>query len=258
MGKGGEETINLAVQEESTAEAGAEAEAEAVETPTKPEEIPVGDKTEEHADASVPVPVDYYPWYKGGGVVPRTGRDLGVLDKSLEDRANPLSLLSLSYLNPLLALGSHKVLDLEDIGVPSDQDRAERAYEGTRKVFDEQLIECADANLEITRQHQTKVDACTTQEEKEKVPPPKLKEPSIAYSLIISFGGWRIAIAMLYYFIAALLGFIPVLILKVNILNLSPQNGRLVDSFPVLNFSQPRLSLPSSRFPNPNYIWLIF
>jgi len=204
MGKGGEETINKAVQEESSAAAAA------AETPTKPGESPAEDKTEQ----PVPVPVDYYPWYKGGGVVPRTGRDLGVHDKSLEDRANPLSLLSLSYLNPLLALGSTKVLDSDDIGVPSEQDRAERSYEGTRKVFDEQCIVCADANVEIKRQHQAKIDACTTQEEKDKVPPPKIKEPSVAYSLIVSFGGLRIAVAMVYYFIAALLGFVPVLILK--------------------------------------------
>lgn len=209
MGSGGEETISKAVQKESRAAAAAAA---AAETPTKPEESSAGDKAEDAVP--VHVPVEYHPWYKGGGVVPRTGRDLGVLEKSLEDRANPLSLLSLSYLNPLLALGSHKVLDSEDIGVPSDQDRAERSYEGTRKLFDEQLIECADANLEIKRQHQAGIDACSTQEEKDKVLPLKLKEPSLAYSLIASFGGWRIAVALLFYFIASLLAFIPVLILK--------------------------------------------
>jgi hypothetical protein len=200
MGKGGEEASNKAVQEEYPAVA--------AETPIKPEEPPAEDKAEE------PVPVEYYPWHQGGGIVARNGRDLGVLDKSLEDRANPLSLLFLSYLNPLLALGSQKVLGSDDIGVPSEQDRAERAYEGTRKVWDEQFIECTAPNLEIKRQHMAKIDACKTQEEKDKLPPPAFKEPSIAYSLIVSFGGWRIVIAILYYVIAALLSFVPVLILK--------------------------------------------
>ena len=48
-----------------------------------------------------------------------TGKDLGVWESSLEDRSGILGIWLLSYLTPLLRLGSRKVLDPEDIGVPS-------------------------------------------------------------------------------------------------------------------------------------------
>merc|ERR1712224_904209 len=64
----------------------------------------------------------HYPWWKGGGIIPQSGRELGVFEQSLEDRANCFELWWMSYLNPLLALGSRKVLDSEDVGVPSEQD----------------------------------------------------------------------------------------------------------------------------------------
>ncbi|CAJ1943768.1 unnamed protein product, partial [Cylindrotheca closterium] len=89
--------------------------------------------------------VERYPWICGGGLKPQTGKDLGVYESSLEDRANCLSLWSLSYLNPLLALGSRKVLNAGDVGVPSKQDSSSESYEKVKKAWDEQ-VKIADAH----------------------------------------------------------------------------------------------------------------
>ena len=157
---------------------------------------------------------EHYPWWCGGGIKPRNGADLGVFEKSLEDRANLLSRMIFAYLNPLLALGSRKVLDAGDVGVPSMQDRAETAYEGCMEKWEEQLRKCEEANKLIRAAHQAKLDKCTTEEEKKKLPPLKLKEPSIFTALFVSFGPWRIFWAMIAYLVSALLSFAPVLILK--------------------------------------------
>jgi hypothetical protein len=178
-------------------------------------------------------PPERYPWWRGGGLRPRNGTDLGVWEESLEDRANCVSLWWMSYLNPLLNLGSLKVLDAKDVGVPSQQDRAERAYRSAEAEWEKQI--------ERARQHNEKVRK-QWEEEQQKEPPKtntvengsaedthdtdnsskkptgppehKLKEPSMSASLVISFGGWRIALAILYQVIAALLSFVPVLILN--------------------------------------------
>ena len=61
-----------------------------------------------------------------------TGRDLGVWDVSLEDSGGLLSQWTLSFLTPLLRVGANKLIEPDDIGVPSKEDLADRAYVVTK------------------------------------------------------------------------------------------------------------------------------
>ncbi|CAJ1966107.1 unnamed protein product [Cylindrotheca closterium] len=158
--------------------------------------------------------VERYPWICGGGLKPQTGKDLGVYESSLEDRANCLSLWSLSYLNPLLALGSRKVLNAGDVGVPSKQDSSSESYEKVKKAWDEQ-VKIADAhNKKIMESHEKTLGKCKTEAAKAKIKPPTLKEPSVAIALAKSFGMGRFCLALLFYVFSSLLSFVPVLILN--------------------------------------------
>jgi len=193
------------------------------------EEVEVGlkgviDEPKKEEEANEP---QRYPWYRGGGIMPMCGKDLGVYEHSLEDKANLFELWWMSYLNPLLDLGSRKVLDANDVGIPSQQDRAERAYSCAKKQWDDQEELCRIKNeplIKLRKEREAKL-----QEEQAKEPqvgdsengkkknepkPIVLKEPSITSSLVYSFGVGKIALAMVFQVLASLLGFIPVLILN--------------------------------------------
>lgn len=143
-----------------------------------------------------------------------SGEQMGVWEESLEDRSGFVSRWLLSYLDPLLALGSHKVLEQSDIGVPSKSDEAEFAYSIARKAWEEQVAKCAKINTERQQQHEAKLAACTTEAQRKKVKEPKVEEPSISIALFAGFGRWTIARAMIYYVLSGLLTFVPVLILN--------------------------------------------
>jgi hypothetical protein len=193
------------------------------------------DKEKDKDAKATDEPAEHFRWFRGGGIKPRNGTDLGVWEKSLEDRANCFSLWWMSYLNPLLSLGSRKVLDAKDVGVTSQEDRAERAYDGAKKAWEEQLVKAKAHNEKVKeqweQQQQQQQPENSSQKQtlevygddvadnnKNKTPegPPekKLKEPSISISLVVSFGGWRIALAILFQVISAMLSFVPVLILN--------------------------------------------
>lgn len=193
---------------------------------------------------------EHFPWWCGGGIKPQNGTDLGVWEESLEDRANCVSLWWMSYLNPLLSLGSRKILDAKDVGLTSQQDRAERAYQSAKQAWEEQLVKANAHNAQVRQeweqeQQQEKLekernnnsnnnhlqvttatggggddddDAASTDSTKTTTldgpPEKKLKEPSMSASLVYSFGGWRIALAIFFQVISALLSFVPVLILN--------------------------------------------
>lgn len=143
-----------------------------------------------------------------------SAKELGVWDKSLEDQAGIVSQWLLHFLNPLLSLGSHKVLDAEDIGVPSQNDRAEKAYRVAMEAWEIQSTKAAAVNKKLKEQHEEKLAKCKTDKEREKVKPLKLKDPSIAAALATGYGKCTLLVAILYYVISALLGFVPVLILN--------------------------------------------
>lgn len=147
---------------------------------------------------------------------PQSGKDLGVWTQSLEDGANYLSLWTLHYLNPLLRLGAGKVLDAQDVGIPSDQDRAQRAHEAAYQAWKDQTQKANAYNAPLKEAHQQALDQCHTEEERAKVQKkaPSYKEPSMSASLVTSFGGWRLTMALFFYILSALLSFVPVLILN--------------------------------------------
>lgn len=143
-----------------------------------------------------------------------TGRDLGVWDSSLEDSANCMSEWMLSYLTPLLRIGAKKVLDDDDVGVPSKEDRADGAYEAALTAWQAQEKKCAAIDSERQKNYEAKLQKCSTEEERNKVKPPNPAEPSIASALVKSFGTWRVIYAIILYVISALLTFLPVMILN--------------------------------------------
>ena len=242
----------------------AEAEAEAADE----KEVNQNDKSKQTTTTTTTVTepqqqqeVERYPWWRGGGVKPKSGRDMGVFEESLEDRASCLSLWSMNYLNPLLSLGSRKVLDFNDVGVPSSQDRAERAYNSAKQAWEERSVQANQHNEhymktkytpalqkldkqleeEVAKQQQSQQQqhqeeggdntstTATSTEEKKKLVLEKQqkqrnaleqqktkawKEPSISASLVVSFGGWKLGLSIFAQVIAALLSFVPVLILN--------------------------------------------
>jgi ABC transporter transmembrane region len=149
----------------------------------------------------------------GESTTPQTGAELGVWEKSLEDRAGIVSLWLLSYLNPLLALGSHKVLDEHDMGVPPNQDKADRAYAAALTAWNEQSEKCRKINEQRKSAYEQKLAMCRT-EKRVKYHAPKYKEPSIAWSLVKAFGLPELVVGVIYYVISALMTFVPVMILS--------------------------------------------
>jgi len=145
---------------------------------------------------------------------PKTGRDLGVWESSLEDKAGILSRWLLLYLSPFLRVGAQKVLDADDIGLPSKEDQADPVYQKSTAAWRELAEKCEIKNAELQKKYEEKVAACSTEEKKKKVKKPKMKEASVASALVKAFGAWRIVWAIFLYVLSALLGFVPVLILN--------------------------------------------
>lgn len=143
-----------------------------------------------------------------------TGRDLGVWERSLEDRANCISKWFLSYLTPLIRLGSRKVLDADDMGVPSEEDLADEAYAKAVASWERQVAKTRLKNEKIIQAHQAKLAKCKTEEERQKLGEPQLKDPSIGAAIFSSFGYCQLLVGLFYYFISTLLGFVPILILN--------------------------------------------
>ncbi len=140
----------------------------------------------------------------------KTGRDMGVRDQSLEDQAGLLSQWMLYFLNPLLHLGAKKVLAARDIGVPSAQDHANRVYQRASTAWQRQLANTEAINCEFVDKRRK----LGRNEKKNQCTPLQLKHPSIAKALVSGFGVDTFIVANLYYVLAALLSFIPVLILN--------------------------------------------
>lgn len=146
--------------------------------------------------------------------VVKCGRDLGVHEICLEDRANCLSRWLLFFLNPLLKLGSTKVLDEDDIGVPPRQDVAATAYTKSLAVWTAMSQKCHAKNEQRRLEYEAKLARCVTEEERQKVKEPIYQEPSIAWALVKSFGGFELFVGLMYYVLSALLTFVPVIILR--------------------------------------------
>jgi len=145
---------------------------------------------------------------------PKSGADLNVWESSLEDRASCVSRWLLNYLTPMLQLGSEKVLEQSDMGVPSKEDEADRAYQVTKEAFEVQSAKARAVNEKRKADYEAKLARCATDEQRKKVKPPKHKDPNIAVALVKGFGVWKLVVGTIYYIISALLTFVPVLILN--------------------------------------------
>ena len=145
---------------------------------------------------------------------PQNGHDMGVWEESLEDRANIFSTWLLTYLTPLLRLGAHKLIEQDDIGVPSKADMADRAFQVADEAWIEQSKKCAVYNAAKLKAHEAKLANCRNDDERKKLRAPQLKEPSIATALVKGFGAWKVVYAIFIYVISALLSFLPVIILN--------------------------------------------
>jgi hypothetical protein len=143
-------------------------------------------------------------------------------EKSLEDQASNFSIWTLSFLNPLLDIGSRKILQEEDVGVPSMQDTTDVAHLRATEAWEEQIQKCTQLNEQrqadyhYQKQQLLELNNNSTCERKKEIlkPPPKLQEPSMLYALVKSFGVWRVILGLLYYLISTLIRFIPILILN--------------------------------------------
>jgi hypothetical protein len=144
----------------------------------------------------------------------KNGNDLGVWESSLEDRSSFYNVWMLGYLTPLLRLGSSKVLDYNDIGVPSKEDLADHAYTTSKQAWEVQDIKLKAMNEKLKTEYEAKLAKCKNEEQRTKVKTPKYKEPSISYALLEGFGKWAVAVAIFYQIVAALLSFVPVIILN--------------------------------------------
>mmetsp|Transcript_1973 Transcript_1973/g.4859 ORF Transcript_1973/g.4859 Transcript_1973/m.4859 type:complete len:1649 (-) Transcript_1973:101-5047(-) len=142
---------------------------------------------------------------------------------SLEDQASCLGRWTLSFMNPLLQLGSQKVLEQSDVGAASEQDRAERAYTNIMREWTAELEKAEKANKVILAKHKQRMAssppsaAKATGDEKKDAEEPKkpaLKEASMTLALMRAFGVGRVMISMTLYVVSSLLNFVPVLILN--------------------------------------------
>lgn len=136
-----------------------------------------------------------------------------VNEKSLEDQSNIFTRWTLGYLSPLLRLGGTKVLELQDIGAPSDEDRASRAFNATREAWREE-VEKADRINETKRAAYEKKLQKMSPEQRIKAAPFVKTDPGLATALRKTFGGLKVAAAILFYILSALLQFLPVMVLE--------------------------------------------
>jgi hypothetical protein len=144
----------------------------------------------------------------------KDGNDLGVWESSLEDRSGVVNVWLLGYLTPLLRLGSTKVLDQKDIGVPSKEDLATNAYDSSKAAWDEQMIKNKATNEKLKAAYEEKLAKCKNERQRSRVKAPKYKEPSIALALLKAFGVSKVIVATFYYICSTLLAFVPVIILN--------------------------------------------
>ena len=136
-----------------------------------------------------------------------------VHSKSLEDQANCVSDWLLDYLSPLLRLGSTKVLEHSDIGVPSEQDRASTAFAAIVDCWETEFSRTDAINKTHRATYDAKFSKLSAAKKLKKKPFVKV-QPSVARSLLKAFGGYKVYLAIGYYIIAALIQFVPVLILE--------------------------------------------
>jgi len=137
-------------------------------------------------------------------------------EPSNEDQASFLSSWLLLYLTPLLKLGATKVLETSDVGPPSIRDRAHLCHTKVNELWIVEVARVKELNAVGKAKHQVKVDklpANATLKQRKKVGTFTPTPPNLTSVLWRAFGYWRVWYATFLYILAALLQFMPVLIL---------------------------------------------
>ena len=137
----------------------------------------------------------------------------GIRTQSLEDQASCLSDWFLAYLNPLLKHGSSNVIDADDIGVPSEQDRAGPTFELAHNLWEAEMERTRLINETRKAKHDAKL-AKMSDAKRAKARAFKPAEPSVARILLRGYGRGKCALAMFLYICSAMLNFLPVLLLN--------------------------------------------
>jgi hypothetical protein len=153
------------------------------------------------------------PVLAAGNQIPEWYARRKVNEKSLEDQSNWFSDIFLFYLSPLLRLGAIKLLEDEDIGVPSAEDRAGTTFQKIKEAWTGQLEKAERLNKVRKAKYDSKWSKLS-ESKKAKMPPFVPSEPGVATALMLAFGVWRILWAIFLYVISAVLGFVPVILLK--------------------------------------------
>lgn len=148
-------------------------------------------------------------WFRRKTFSPET-----VASESLEDQANILSQWFLTFLTPLLKVGSRQTLEDADVGVPSRGDRAAYVYETIRKEWVREIQVTNEKNTERRRVYISKRAACQSEIKALEMEPFKDLEPSLRGPLLRAFGRYRIVLAFIYYSLSVLLGFVPIIVLS--------------------------------------------
>jgi len=136
-----------------------------------------------------------------------------VSETSLEDQASFVSMFFLNYVTPVIRLGSKKILDIDDVGVPNECDRADVINDAVYKTWTAQIIKNDVLNEKAKAKYDAKLEKMTP--EKRSAAAPFIKRrPGLAAAIVSAFGPARLCFGFLYMVISALLNFVPVLILE--------------------------------------------
>lgn len=136
---------------------------------------------------------------------------------SSEDQAGILSSWLLLYLTPLLKLGATKPLETADVGPPSKADRAMVCHAKVNDLWVVEVARVRELNAEGKAKHEEKLgklSANATLKQRKKIGTFVPTPPNLAKVLWNAFGYWQIWLATFLYVIAALIQFMPVLILN--------------------------------------------
>jgi len=136
-----------------------------------------------------------------------------VQERSLEDQSNWFSFLTLSFIGPLLKLGATKVLDIEDVGKPSECDKSKPIFAIIDEKWEKQLQKAKVIN-ESRKESYDKDTKKLNEAGKTQTKPFVKSDASLAGALFTGFGAVKICFAIFLSIISAMLAFVPVLILE--------------------------------------------
>ena len=143
--------------------------------------------------------------------------------KSIFDNTNLYSDWMLSYLNPILKLGSQKPLTSKDLGPPGKDMIAEGTYSKVKVEWEKEKQHVDIENEKRRKKAERDQNSSTkntvdsgSDDQATKSAPVKFSRatPSVPMVLLRSFGVWKFSLSIIYYVISAFTTFIPVLLLN--------------------------------------------